>query len=481
MPIILPEVKGLSDSRWSGILNSVAECVGLDLHSEPGLLKVHQRLTKDSGATVDALCRVKVEASNGFTFWFSYTSGKIFARTAGGTWSLAHTTTPAAGDAGCLGAMEFNGIIYWATQSRLHKIAIANADGSWASETEDFGTFDVTDAEYHPMVIQDLRLFIGDGNQLAQVNSSGTFSSNALDIKTPLKIKSLAPYDLDVIIGTITDDDVTMTEVIRWDTIATSWNVSDPIEEVGVNAFIRDDNFLYAQAGRAGNIYFYDGRNLIQVKKIPGDWTNVKFGEVYPGSHAVFNGIPVFGFSNSPSADNSTGNPAKQGVYSLGSYSRDYNKILDLSWIISQDDTTAVEIGAIAVTGNGFDLMVAWKEGSNFGVDVIDYTAKYGSALFETQMLFQTRRNILKTLQKVYTLYETLPASTAVVFSYKINHGSYVTMTSLTDAKLQEIGSQDTVEEIGALQIRVAITVNSNDAPTLEVPLGVDLLGDGER
>ena len=65
MAIILPQINGLADSKWSGVKYSVAKCVGLDLHSTPGLLQVHQKLTKDSGATVDAFCRVSLTASNG--------------------------------------------------------------------------------------------------------------------------------------------------------------------------------------------------------------------------------------------------------------------------------------------------------------------------------------------------------------------------------------------------------------------------------
>src|SRR3990167_3969566 len=292
--IVLDTIRGLSDSKWSGILGSVASCIGLDIHSTPGLLKVQQKLTKNSGATVDAFCRVKVSASNGYSFWFSYTSGKIWARSSGGTWTLAYTTVPAA---------------------------------SW-----------------HPMEIQDITLWIGDANQLASVDKDGTFNNNRLDIKTPLRIKCLSPLDEDLLIGTFVATTVNATEIIRWDLVSSSWTTSDPIEEVGINAFIRDDNYVYAQCGRAGNIYYYDGENLQPYKRIPGDYSNVKYGEVYPESVANFKGIPVFGFSNSPEAGNSTGNPADQGVYSFGSYSRDYRKVLDLSWVISE--------AVVAGTGN---------------------------------------------------------------------------------------------------------------------------------
>lgn len=474
MPILLDTIRGLADSKWSGIAGSGASCVGLDLHSTPGLVKVHQKLTKESGATVTELCKVKVAASNGYSFWFSSTSGKIWARTSTGTWSLALTTTAAAGEVKCLGAMEYNGYIYWATQSRLHRIAIADADGTWASEALNWATFAVTDSSWHPMAIQNLTLFIGDGNRVCSVNDAGTFDNNALDIKTPYRIKTMTHYDLDLLIGTFVNTNVNKTEIIRWDCVSESWNTSDPIEEAGINAFIRDDNYVYVQAGRAGNIYFYNGEQLEPYKRIPGDYSNVKYGEVYHDAVGNFKGIPVFGFSNSPEAGNTTGNPASQGVYSFGSYSRDYPKVLDLSWVISQGVVAGVEIGAVLV--QDFELFVAWKEGSNYGVDKIDYTAKYASAYFETMMLFQDKRDVSKTLSEVYSLYETLPTNCGITFSYKINHGDYVAMTSITDSTMNKIYVQDAnVPNVGALQIKVAFTVSANTAPTLEILLGANI------
>ncbi|KKL89138.1 hypothetical protein LCGC14_1917670 [marine sediment metagenome] len=467
MPIVLQNINGQADSKFSGIAGSVAESVGLDLHSTPGLTKVRQALTKSSGSTVDRLPKIAISASNGYSFWFSDSTGKIWARTSGGTWSLAHTTTPAAGTAFCLGAAEYNGYIYWATQSRLHRIAIANADGSWASEAEDWATFEVTDTDWHPMAKQDLSLFIGDGNQVASVNENGTFNGNALDIKTPLRIKAMIPFEIDVLIGTYVADTVNRTEVIRWDGVSPTWNTSDPIEEVGINAFIRDDNYVYANAGKLGNIYFYNGEQLLPYKRIPGDYSGTNTVELYPHSTANFKGVPIYGLSDVFGAG------AKHGVYSLGSYSRDYPKVMDLSWVISPDKVSGdLEIGAILVLGNY--LTVAWRDASTYGVDVISYNAKYASAYFETRMLFQDQRDILKTLGEVSAFYDSLPANCGFTISYKINNGSYIAMTDVDDTKLNAIRAELSVNEIGSLQIKVAFDVSGNNAPTMEA-LGVYL------
>lgn len=468
MAIILQNINGLADSKWSGIKNSVYACVGLDLHSTPGVTKVQQKLTKDSGSTVTEFCKVRVACSNGYSFWFSSSSGKIWARSSAGTWTLAYTVSPAAGGASILGAEEFDGYIYFATESRLHRIAIADADDTWASVSVNWATFAVTNSSFHPMAIQDLTLFIGDGNQVASVDDAGTFNNNALDILSPLVIKTMKPFDIDLLIGTVvsTSTTVNKTQLIRWDCVSPSWNTSDPIEEVGINAFIQDDNNMYVNAGRAGNLYFYDGQNLQPYKRIPGSYSSTAYGTVHPNAVGNLKGIPVFGFSNG------SGNPAPQGVYSFGSYSKDYPKVMDLSFPISQDLTSGVEIGAILVLD--FDLMVAWKEGSNYGVDKIDYTAKYASAYFETTMLYQDQRDMLKTLKEVSAYYNSLPASTGFTLSYSVNGASYVALTSVTDSVIAAVKGALTVPKIGSLQIKVAFIVSSNDAPVMEA-LGVEI------
>lgn len=468
MAIILQQIMGLGDSKWNGIAGAVYRSVGLDSHSEPGLTKVRQKMAEETGGTnPDEFCKVAVHLSTGWSIWFSADSDKIWARSSSGTWTLAHQTVSTGADL-CLGAMEFNGQLYWATATRLHKIAVGNADGDWGADmTHDFATFGVTNTLWHPMAIQDLTLFIGDGNQVAEVDENGTFAANVLDIKTPLVIKTMVPYEWDLLLGTWVADTINRTELIRWDTVSPSWNTSDPIEEVGINAFIRDDNYLYVNAGRAGNLYFYNGDQLLPFKRVPGDYSDTKYGYIHPNSVGNFMGQPIFGFSNG------IGNSTLQGIYTFGSYSRDYPKVLDLSWVNSTGKTTGQEIGAILVID--FDIYMSWNDGGTTkAVDKMDWSNKYASAYFETLMLFQDKRDVLKTLAGVYAFYNSLPASTSITFSYSINGGAYVALTSVTNSILQAVEAKLSVEGVGSLQIKCEFGVSSNDAPSIEA-ISVDL------
>lgn len=128
---------GVADSKYSGIKNSNARLIGWDIHSEPGLLKVNQKMTKISGSTVTELCKVVVACSNNIRYWFSATSGKIWQEKAGVftlVLTLGNLTGITAG-VSALAAAEYQGYLYWATQNFIGRIPLATADGvsNWGS------------------------------------------------------------------------------------------------------------------------------------------------------------------------------------------------------------------------------------------------------------------------------------------------------------------------------------------------------------
>jgi hypothetical protein len=250
--------------------------------------------------------------------------------------------------------------------------------------------------------------------------------------------------------------------VLRWDTASPSWSAEDVVEENGVNAFIRDENYVYAQAGEFGRLYFYNGEQLLPYQRIPGEWSPAKRAVIHQGAVATLLGIPVFGLSNI------AGDPALQGVYSFGSYSKDYQKALDLSFPISSGAFGGVSIGAVLAVGA--DLYVSWKDADGAGVDKLDYGSKYGSAYIETMMLSApAERGILKTALEACAYYASLPAGTGITFGCKKKYeADYATIAPVSDAKLCAVKAKETVPEVANLQLRFGFTVSGNDAPEVE-------------
>lgn len=457
---------GLSYSKYSGNPDSFYKLVGTDLHSEPGVIKAAQKLTKDSSTTITEFVKCQVTSTNGRTYHFSADSGKIWEEVSG-TYTLVLTTTAAAGEVKCLGAYEYQGYIYWATESRLHRILATDAEGAteWAANKAlNWATFTITDDTYHPMIEQNQVLYIGDGNYLAQVDA-GVFTADALDIKTPLRIKSLGKIATDVLLGTYIDDNVNKTDIIRWNTWSVSYTNSDPIDEVGINAFLPMDNFVLVSAGVAGNIYFYDGVKLELWKKVPGSYSSTATATVYPNAVANLNGNVLFGMSNI------TGNPVDQGVYQIGRHSRDFNYILDLTYPLSIRSGTAfvltgIEIGSILVKGQ--NVYVAWKYGATYGIDKIDYTTKLSGAYIETRVM-TIEREKEENISNILVAYTSLPASTAVAISYDKNYtGSYTAATVVIDTDRKVIDADGEGLTANVLQVKFTLTTNSNDTPILD-------------
>ena len=460
---------GLSDSKWSGVENSFYKLIGIDMHSKPGIIQAEQKMTQETaGSPPDERCNFAVSSSNGAQYWFSASSGKIWERPTTGTWRLVHTTTPAAGAALCLGAAEYQGRIYWATQSRLHYITVANADDNdWATNAvEDFGTFGVTDATFHPMYSHSaqLILYIGDGNQLAQVENT-TFTANVLDIKTPLRIKTIGAIGADILIGTYIADEVTKTEIIRWNGFSPSFTNSDEIPETGINAFLPADNMVLVQAGLAGNVYWYDGTNLELFFKIPGDYSPTKTAHVKPGSVAGNGEQILFAFSNV------SGNPADQLIYRFARHNRNYTYILDAPYPTSERSSgefvlSGNNYGALLVVGD--DVYASVDNGTTRWIDKLDHSNKLNGAYFETRVMRVNRFEEVN-MSEVYMAYASLPASTDIDFYLDINYAGYTSaLSTVTDTQRNLIRTDNESREFTTLQLKTKLTTNSNDSPQIE-------------
>lgn len=445
---------GIADSKYSGIANSLAVIVGCNLHSEPGVLTINQALVKESGATVDNAVSKIVVCSDGNSYLFDRGAGKIWKRTSAGTYSLEGTNSNGA----TLNAFEHQGYIYYASATKLGRWQIGSA---WATRTDSWATFTNGNATYHPMFVKNQVLYIGDGYLVAQVDDN-IFTANALDLEIKYIVRSLGEVEADLLIGTFVSTNVNEAHVFRWNTIQVSYTNDDGAPEIGVNCFLKTDNYVLVQVGQKGNLYTYNGAQLEQFKRIFGDW--ISTNQAFVNSEAVcsFNGLPLFGLSNS------SGNPCQQGVYSFGSASSNYPKILNLEYVISTGNTSNIEITAMAVAGN--DLLVAWKDtnsGTVYGIDKINWSNKFTSAYFETRILTLDRPNNKDFGVKI--AYRSLPTSTAIALFVNKNNAGYVSVPLLKDA-VRNIYMTDTrIVGGGSLQLKVTFTASGNTAPDFEM------------
>lgn len=467
---------GMSDSEYFGNKNSVAEMVGFDMHSYPGKLIVNQKLTKESGATVDDLIKARVVCSDGNTYLFGATNGKIWKRTSGGVYSLEATAAPAAGSAGILGAEENAGYIYYAMEQRLGRVAVGSPT-AWGGRNDSWATFTNGDDTFHPMKKLNGNVYIGDGNLIAVVDDTNTFTADALDIIEPLRVSALGNLDTDLLVGTYVNTDIMSTQFLRWNTWSDSWTYSDPIPEVGINAFLDIDNKVVVSAGTKGHLYQFDGLVLDSQKKIGGDFPRGTENKCTVHNNAVFNfnTLAMFGLSQV------NGNGAKYALYSYARHSAAYPFVMAIEYVISEDTMEDIEIGMIVGVGDIF--LVSWKSGSTYGVDKLDLTAKYSGAYIESRWAMADRREPLQWGQ-CDVAYALLPANTAIAvkkqFDADTDFGSAV--TTVPDAVRMLVSTKENLGDAVRGRIRIETTANANDAPEIEaVYFDIDTEGETDE
>lgn len=453
---------GIADSDYLGADGSVAEAVNCDIHSEAGIVKANQALTKDSGSTVTELILASVSSSDGSSYHFG-DSGGIYKRTSGGTWSKEATASPAAGSAKILAAREYQGYIYYAMQSRLGRWQLGTA---WSTRNDSWATFGVTDADFHPMQEVNLVLYIGDGNQVAQVDGV-TFSANALDIKTPLRISALGKLDTDLLIGTYVAANVLRTEVIRWNTWSVSFSVSDEIPEAGINAFLDTDNIVVVNAGLKGNLYIYDGAQLEVYKKIKGTWSSTNKAKVNTNCVYNFNGMPLFGLSQV------TGTGVNLGVYSFARTNRNYPYVLNLEYTISTGNKTGIQVGTICPL-SADQILVAWRDdntSTTYGVDILNLSTK-ATAYFVTRNMMVDRKEG-NNYGFVSVPYRSLPASTAINIYTSRQHAAFsgTPDDSTTDTEHLIEQTDAHLGEASVAKVKIELVPNANNAPEVEMAI----------
>ena len=468
-----PNLGGIADSPYMGVKNSLSSIVGFDLHSIPGVLLVNQKLTKEAGgAPTDDYYKI-LPCSDGNTYLFGKTTGKVYKNTAG-TYSLQGTVTPAAGTAGLLDAIEYNGFIYYAMQSRLGQWAFS---GAFSGRNDNFGTFTNGNASYHPIYFlpNAQYIFIGDGKTLAQVDNNNVFTAGALTtIASNLVITCLGSQGSDLLIGASILNGVGKSFVLRWNTWSPVPTTAYPINEAGINAFFPSEDEIVVNAGVSGNMYHLNGAVFEITKQIPPIFPNTYSptakGMVQYPAVANKQGIPLFGFSSI------TGDPALEGIYSWGRRNENYPKILTLEIPVSTGNFAGITIWSIAVQGNDIYVSSFDANGGGVGVgtyqiDKLDWSNKYSGAYIESLIMKYSRVDLDKFEKFVANIAQSLPAGTAITISYKINGGSYTAFSASdnyhydSDRNQQEADSR---QDARTMQVKVSVTASGNTAPILE-------------
>ena len=102
------------------------------------------------------------------------------------------------------------------------------------------------------------------------------------------------------------------------------------------------------------------------------------------------------------------------------------------------------------------------------GIDKLDYSNKLSLAYLETRVMVIEREK-LSNFGRFFVAYYSLPTDTSIVISYDKNHaGEYTETTQNVDDEDRKIITADEGVEAATLQMKLSVTVDSNNAPEIE-------------
>lgn len=452
---------GISPEKNRGPKGSFAYGENLDIRSGENVLTCNQALVKDSGTVVTDLILFFVPASDGNLYGFGDT-GKIYKKNTSGTWSLMYTDP----DGKIYGASEYQNndgtgtyedYIYYATQTKIKRVKLTNADsGTWSPTTVD--TFKVgKSGDWHIMRSAIGVLLTTDGEYLHMIDYEGALNDSALRLIPGNTGTALLDHNDRVIIGSKLRNQLDGW-LWTWKRTSDSWNTKKSIQGKEVNAMEFLEGGVAVQAGDNGVLKFWNLAETYPLRKIPDT------GWSYPDGVTIYNEMPHFNMNGG----------TKDGVYSIGRIDKNDPLALNLEFVPSHGKTTGAELGA-SCTHEGV-LHVAWKDGSDYGVDTVDDSIK-ADGIYESLWFDGGNPSSKKTsFFKVVT--DPIPTGCSVVLKYKMNDDSSWNETELVNggtsmSEGMSAGIFSTEDEGEIFAIRLELNSNANNAPTVRAVLGL--------
>lgn len=357
---------------------------------------------------------------------------------------------------------------------------VTSASANFASA--DFYTyygFLVTDTLFHPVVRWLNFLVIGNERYIAKWDGA-FYTANLIAFPPGTHVRCYGIWGIYLAIGTWQErtdgtapkvSDFSTGKIYFWDGVSLTYNFSIDVPEGQVNTIFGMDNNLYYFAGFRGDLLEYSGTwvsqsgsfNGTKIKRIPY-LSSQDYMEVYPQAIANYQGLLYIGM-----AGNTNSTTLPQGVYSWGALYPQYPQTLSFDHIISTGNKgSTVRIGVVYPVQQ--KLLVSWKDGIAYGVDVIDST----SGIYHTQGSIQT--NILDgeyiykndLLLKVRADTLALNTGESVTVGYKLNReANFETSTSITDTLKEFTSNTLSNGRHQEAQLMVQLSSNGSTTPTL--------------
>lgn len=433
---------GLSDDKKTGVPGSFVRGWNLNIHKKgANTLSANQKLKKISVAVVtDLIIKfVPVTATKSYGFGNAGCVYKIENETV----TKIYTDTNGA----ILDADYFYGYLYWTTAGKLGRCIETSADWS-ADANKNWKT--LNSCSYHPIFIvpkSDL-MCVGNDRYIAKLSATEVWNATALDLFYGWVVKCLNLIKPNLLIGA---KDSKKAELFDWDLTSESYDPIEGWEERDINAFLMGIGATYIFT--PDTLYWFKEGLVDRAKELPS--------VIRPGAIDIWKSKMLFGATN--------------GVYSYHKKNKNYPLALNLEYTpspitIANFDSKSVEVGAIL--GRGDDLLVAWKDGSTYGIDNIDPSNK-ADAVYESLQFDAGQPFADKVFRFIKIVTKPLPTGCSIKAKYKMTEESAWQETKMGDEAESLTGAGKTkgiwqIEGQGEVyEIRIELYSSENNTPEI--------------
>lgn len=215
-------------------------------------------------------------------------------------------------------------------------------------------------------------------------------------------------------------------KIFFWDGAATTYNFFVDVPQGAPYSLFQDKGVLEYIA--AGALYGLPGVNAQPVKLRQLPYTDQEFTTydknpiLYPQMLTVRNSVLLIGFPSYTANQN-----IEHGVYSWGARDKDYPTSFGFSYPINTGTlyNTSGNLRIGMVQAYDPKLFIGWRDGSSYGVDVVDTSSQpFASAEMESLIFDAGRADKPKMAIKRVMTFETLPSGATVTLKYKIDRAS---------------------------------------------------------
>lgn len=454
---------GISDAEKLGIEGAFFFGTNLNIHKDPNQLTIMPKSAKESGTVVDGLPKWIVSGAPHDSNIYAYDeNGRIYQRNSGGTWSGIRNVANSIGQ----GLAVVDDYLYYTRHTAVGRYGPLSGGAVWDDNWQT-GLQNTATTGYAPIEGLLAGFVIGHGNKVAYWDGS-VWDVDALTLPPGLNVRSIEHTDEYVVIGAWKGSSITDSEegyAFFWDGTAPTWNFDVKLDDGGVNAMLNTRNRLLSVLGSAGFLYL-GTQPFAKVQQLPKLDPFKKYLEVLPGAVTNWKGYAMVGVAGNTDDAN-----VVHGIYQYGSKSDKYPEVLNLSNLLSTGNSTGTAIRIGGLLGQGNKLWFGWKDGSSYGVDIVQSSADpYAQATYESLIFDASRTYEQKRAAYLKVTHLPLVSGESIRIDFKKDRASSYTNGTVNST----VGTIETKEPIttsdilfNESQLRVILATSVTTAPTV--------------